>query len=68
LAQYSLSPPADPIQIKTIAIHLAMPTKIKPSRNPGSSGRNAHDKLNCENRDGCGAMKENQLLPSEEAQ
>lgn len=31
-------------QIKTIAIHLATPTRINPCLNPSSSGKNAHDK------------------------
>lgn len=68
IAQYSLSPPASPVQIKTIAIPLAMPTNIKPSRNAGSSGRNAHDDPNCEKLDGCGVVKENLSLLSEDAQ
>ena len=41
IAQYSLSPPASPVQIRTIAIHLARPTRIKPSRRPDLSGRKA---------------------------
>lgn len=66
MAQYSLSPPADPVHIKTckmcqlqdshlgqavfnyeegvtIAMHLAKLTRIKPSRRPSLSGRNAQE-------------------------
>lgn len=65
MAQYSLSPPANPVQIKTcnvstsgfqsgpsrfnyeegvtIAMHLAKPTRIKPSRRPSLSGINAQE-------------------------
>lgn len=61
MAQYSLSPPANPVHIKTcnvstsgfpfglgrsnhtIAMHLAKPTRIKPSRRPSLSGKNAQE-------------------------
>lgn len=65
MAQYSLSPPANPVHIKTcnvstsgfpigtnrfnyeedftIAMHLAKPTRIKPSRRPSFSGKNAQE-------------------------
>lgn len=64
MAQYSLSPPANPVHIKTchvstsgvpfglgpsnptIAMHLAKPTRINPSRRPSLSGRNAQESPN----------------------
>lgn len=44
IAQYSLSPPARPFHISTMAIHRARPTRIRPTRSSGLSGRNAHAK------------------------
>ena len=40
------SPPASPVQINTIAMHRAMPTRIRPSRSPLSSGRKAQESAN----------------------
>lgn len=58
MAQYSESPPARPVQMSTwdgisvvcfqkkgiftIAIHRARPTRMRPSRRAGLSGRKAH--------------------------
>ena len=42
IAQYSLSPPARPFHISTMAMHRARPTRIRPTRSSGLSGRNAH--------------------------
>ena len=44
MAQYSLSPPARPVQMRTMAMHRASPTKMSPSRKPDLSGKNAQDK------------------------
>ncbi len=33
--------------VRTIAIHLASPTRIRPSRSPGSSGKKAHASASC---------------------
>lgn len=44
IAQYSLSPPARPVQMSTIAMHLAKPTRMRPSLKPSLSGRKAHDR------------------------
>lgn len=66
MAQYSPSPPASPVQMRTcsksqrkcskrlalgtlcpiltMAMHLPRPTRMRPARRPGSSGKKAHDK------------------------
>lgn len=42
IAQYSASPPARPFQINTMAMQRARPTRIRPMRSSGLSGRKAH--------------------------
>lgn len=46
MAQYSLSPPARPVQISTMAMQRARPTRMRPLRSPSSSGRKAHASAN----------------------
>lgn len=68
IAQYSASPPARPFHMSTMAMQRARPTRIRPMRSSGLSGRKAHAKPSYHCQDIVCLMNWSYVLPSERVQ